>query len=170
MCRKSRALLPIVPLAILLVALAPTRATAQCVSGSGESLEELAPLPQDSPLRKDPDFERTFPSGFDHVGYKYSYGHVFFIPVWTSGGQYVLYSGDRYVKIGTDAGPVSKATGISEDKLAKPFFYRVPPGWLALPLVVIVLFFLASRRWRPSKEPPPGKGQSSPPRRPGAPP
>jgi len=77
------------------------------------------------------------------VGFKSSYFGVFWVDLWTWGGEFCVYEGNRY-------GPISRAeaarlVGKPENEVGKPFLYRFPLGWLifgpliALGVVVAVL-------------------------------
>src|SRR5262249_39837892 len=70
------------------------------------------------------------------VGFKYSYFGVFWLDLWTWGGEYCLYEGDNYSPI-----PLAMAAGLtgkSEDELTKPFLYRYPLGLLIIAGCVLV--------------------------------
>ena len=70
--------------------------------------------------------------GINKVGYKYSYFGVFWLNLWTWGGSYCVYEGDRYGEIQ----PAEAATllGVSADKLS-PLWYRYPAGLLVVTLL-----------------------------------
>jgi hypothetical protein len=70
------------------------------------------------------------------VGYKYSYFGIFWLDLWTWGGEYCLYSG----KQGWALTPTEAAMfmGVSEDQLSKPFLYKFPLGLIILAGVVLI--------------------------------
>jgi hypothetical protein len=70
------------------------------------------------------------------IGYKYGYWGVFWIDLWTWGGQYCVYEDKRYqpIEVAEAAGLLGKPA----DALSPPFLYRVPLGWLIFgPLIVL---------------------------------
>jgi hypothetical protein len=70
------------------------------------------------------------------VGYKYSYWGVFWVDLWTWGGDYCVYEGERYRPI--QRGEAARLLGKPESELGTPFLYKVPLGWLILgPLILI---------------------------------
>jgi hypothetical protein len=74
--------------------------------------------------------------GARKVGYKYSHWGVFWIDLWTHGGTYCVYEGDRYNPI-TPA-EAARLLGKSEIELSAPFLYKVPLGWMIFgPLIMI---------------------------------
>jgi hypothetical protein len=74
--------------------------------------------------------------GASKVGYKYSYWGVFWVDLWTWGGEYCVYEGDRYLPI--PPAEAARLTGKPVNELGTPFLYRFPPGWFILgPLIVI---------------------------------
>jgi hypothetical protein len=74
--------------------------------------------------------------GSSQVGYKYGYWGVFWLDLWTHGGTYCVYDGDRYSPI--QPAEAARLLGKREDELSTPFLYRVPLGWLIFgPLLVI---------------------------------
>jgi hypothetical protein len=70
------------------------------------------------------------------VGYKYSYGGLFWLDFWRWDGEYCLFAGEDWQPI--DEPTAAKLLGVSQDKLVKPFWYRFPP----VPFVVGVLLVL----------------------------
>ena len=124
---------------VLGIALVPSAAHARGAGfGTGETIDFLTRLPKESPVHDE--FVDPARGSLGSVGYKYTQFSLA-IPMWTWGGEYVVYSGDRYVTIGTDAGAVAQTLGVSEGELAVPFLYKYPFGLVAL--AVVVLFFSA---------------------------
>jgi hypothetical protein len=75
-------------------------------------------------------------AGAAKVGFKSSYFGVFWIDLWTWGGEFCVYEGDRPHPI-TPA-EAARLLGKSESDLSKPFLYRFPLGLLILgPLAVV---------------------------------
>jgi hypothetical protein len=72
---------------------------------------------------------RAFVNGEAKVGYKWSYGGIFWIDFWTWDGEYCLYEGDGYEPItGEDAAKFMRQPTLPDP----PFFYRFPLGLLIL--------------------------------------
>jgi hypothetical protein len=65
-----------------------------------------------------------------NVGFRYDYFGIFWLDLWTWGGEYCLYDDKNYEPI-----PPNKAAllmGIAEGDLTRPFNYRFPIGLLIL--------------------------------------
>jgi hypothetical protein len=75
------------------------------------------------------------------VGFKYSSFGVFWLDLWTWGGQYCLYQGHTYWEL--SPAQAAQLLNKSEADLGKPFLYRFPPGLLILILGVAYLLFLS---------------------------
>jgi hypothetical protein len=58
------------------------------------------------------------------VGYKYTYCGIFWLELWTWGGEVVLYKDKSYSTINVDQAAAAK-------KYGKPFFYKFPPVLIA---------------------------------------
>jgi hypothetical protein len=69
------------------------------------------------------------------VGFKYSYWGIFWLDLWTWGGEYCLYSGQQYWKL--QPAEAAQLLNKSASDLGKPFLYRFPLG-----LLLIVPFIL----------------------------
>lgn len=83
------------------------------------------------------------------IGYKYSYVGLFWIDVWTWGGEYCLYKDKTYWSL--DRSQAAALLGLDEAALPKPWTYRYPPGLLilgVLALLLIVSFIQGSRNMR----------------------
>lgn len=93
----------------------------------GETIAHVGNLVE----RPDP----SIPAGVA-VGYKYSYGGLFWLDFWRWGGEYCLFEGENWQPI--DEATAAKLLGTTQDKLTKPFWYRFPP----VPFVVGVLLAL----------------------------
>lgn len=90
--------------------------------GDGETIKFLAKLPAS------PGALAYTASGMENLGYKFSEFNIGF-PVWTWGGQYVAYNGDRYVSLGRDAKTIAEQLGMGREQLWVPLTYKVPFGW-----------------------------------------
>ena len=77
------------------------------------------------------------------VGYKYSYFGVFWLDLWTWGGEYCVYDGDRYAPI--QPAQAAELLGKPERSLGAPFLYR------AVVLVENDIFRLRKNRGRAEK-------------------
>lgn len=69
------------------------------------------------------------------VGYKWSYGGLFWIDFWTWGGEYCLYRGNEYESITPEEAALllgqSSAPG-------RPFLYKFPLGLLIIAGIVVL--------------------------------
>jgi len=128
------------PLALVLVLFSPSRASAGVILIThGDTIKPLGDLRSDlkDALRKATGKNLS-------VGFKYSSFGVFWLDLWTWGGEYCLYEGNNYEPI-----PLATAallTGKSEDELGKPFFYRFPLGLLIIGGCVVVFTPMAMLR------------------------
>jgi hypothetical protein len=115
---------------VTLGSLAPTegaRAGIPIVWGAGDTVSHINDLPPNSPIRQaDP----LLPP--DKVGFKYWRFHVFWLPLWTSEGEFVAYHNEKhgkFFKLGPDPIKAAHLIGVAPGDLAVPFTYRFPPGW-----------------------------------------
>lgn len=68
------------------------------------------------------------------VGYKWSYGGLFWIDFWTWGGEYCLHVGDKYEPIS----PEQAAQLLGRDSPpGRPFLYKFPLGLIILAVVAL---------------------------------
>jgi hypothetical protein len=70
------------------------------------------------------------------VGYESSYFGLFWIDLWTWGGEYCVYEGDRYSII--EASTAARLIGRPERDLSPPFLYRWPLGWFFLGAFILI--------------------------------
>ena len=111
--------------AAALLSPAPVKAVAILIT-HGDSIAHIGDLP--------PQIRQN--GGPSKVGYKYSYWGVFWINLWTWGGEYCVYDGDRYAPI--QSAQAAELLGKPERSLGVPFLYRVPLGWLIFgPLILL---------------------------------
>jgi hypothetical protein len=64
------------------------------------------------------------------VGFKYDYFGIFWLDLWTWGGDYCVFEGKKYSPI--TASQAAELMGVPESELGKPFLYRFPLGLLIL--------------------------------------
>jgi hypothetical protein len=117
----------------------PARAGAVLIT-HGETISHLgdavAPNQQQLPATK--------------VGYKYGYWGVFWIDLWTWGGEYCLYEGQRFKPI--SRAEAARLLSRPESELGTPFLYKCPLGWLIFgPFIVLGII----ARVLDKKQPPP---------------
>jgi hypothetical protein len=67
------------------------------------------------------------------IGYKYSYVGVFWIDLWTWGGEYCLFEGKTFYRVPEAEIEKMRAAGTA---LQRPWLYRFPPGILLIGLVM----------------------------------
>jgi hypothetical protein len=84
------------------------------------------------------------------VGYKYSHFGIFWLALWTWGGEYCLYKDNQYWKLT----PAQAAVFLKkpESELSVPFWYRFPPGLLIVIGIVVLSSVAAVIRKRPEKK------------------
>ncbi len=115
--------LPLLALPAILIAPGSARAGIPVIYGTGDKIDKVADLPADHPARG--------PMGQDAaLGYKYWHFHIYYCPLWTSGGEFVIYGGDQFVPLGNDAAEVSEQSGVPAERVRRPFFSMVPFGWV----------------------------------------
>jgi hypothetical protein len=80
------------------------------------------------------------------VGYKYSYGGLFWIDVWTWDGGYCLHRDNSAETITKEQ--AAEFLGTTPDKLGKPFFYRFPhvPFFLIVIGLPVLIFKVMQAR------------------------
>lgn len=76
------------------------------------------------------------------VGYKYSYFGIFWLDLWTWGGEYCIYEDKKYDPLTPELAAL--AAGVSESELKKPFLYRFPLG---LTILVGIVALAAPLAW-----------------------
>jgi len=107
----------------LLLMLQPARAEAKgfMLVTYGDSVFHVASVPEDQKT-----FIRQVFKQDAKVGYHYDYFGVFWLDVWTWGGQWCLYNGNRYWMLTPQQAAVVLKT--TPDDLRKPFLYTFPLG------------------------------------------
>jgi hypothetical protein len=70
------------------------------------------------------------------VGFKYSYFGIFWLDLWTWGGEHCYYRDKNYEPIPKDR--AAKMLGKSPGDLKPPFLYTFPPGLLVLGGIVLI--------------------------------
>ena len=131
---KSRLVL----LAVLgTLSLLPARAEAKVpfLITYGDSISQLAPLPSD----KKGTLEKLTKPGAE-VGYKYSYFGLFFLDLWTWGGEYCLFEGKSFWSLKPEQ--AADLLSVPVEKLPKPFFYRFPSLLSLLVLGILALVII----------------------------
>lgn len=119
-------------LAISLVLLTPIRAEARrglVLITRGDDISTVA----DIPSQLLPVVKQLTGAADPKIGYKYSMFGVFFLNLWTWGGDYVIYQDDTFWDLGETG--AAQMLGIDVDALKKPFFYTMPPGLMILLLL-----------------------------------
>ncbi|NQU21460.1 MAG: hypothetical protein HQ567_09265, partial [Candidatus Nealsonbacteria bacterium] len=133
------------PLAVLTVALlrsSPAEARGLVLITRGETVKHLADLPEEQ-KKEIKAAVGTEPA----IGFRYSYGGIFWLDFWTWDGGYCLFTKETdglrlLVKEGDawklEPNEAAKLAGLKEGELAKPFFYTVPPGLLVVGVIVAI--------------------------------
>jgi hypothetical protein len=76
------------------------------------------------------------------VGYRWHYFGIFWIDLWTWGGEYCIYEGKRYHPL--RPAEAAQLLGKSESELTRPFLYRFPLGLLLLGPIIGLLILLGA--------------------------
>lgn len=109
-------------LALVFTLLAPARAEAKgfVLITHGDTVTKLADVPaaQQEVVRE---ATRANPA----VGYHYSYVGAFWVDLWTWGGEYCLFDGNRVWKLEPEQ--AAQLLGVPVADLPKPLLYRFPP-------------------------------------------
>jgi len=129
-------LLPL--LALSITAVLPTTAQARrgiILITSGDTIKHVA----DVAAEMKPVIREVTGSSVDYkVGYLHERIGVFWIDLWTWGGEYVLYDESEQDLWELDADETAAIMGTTPDKLSTPLFYSFPPGLLALGVIGVV--------------------------------
>lgn len=134
--RRARLWLAAALCALGLSLAAPSRAEAGglLLVTYGDSFKFVAKVPaaQQAAIRQstgqDPD-----------IGYKYSYFGLFWVDLWTWGGEHCLYKDKTYWKL--EPAQAAALLGVDEAALEKPLTYRYPPGLMIVLLLVALLVY-----------------------------
>ncbi|MFO0969651.1 MAG: hypothetical protein U0793_29180 [Gemmataceae bacterium] len=115
--------------------LSPSEASAGVVLVTwGDTISHIGDVPPQN--RQNPGASKGQNLVANRVGFKYGYWGMFWIDMWTHGGTYCVYEGDRYHPI-TEA-EAARLLGKSVDELSTPFLYKVPLGWMIFgPLILL---------------------------------
>jgi hypothetical protein len=126
----------LLPLALAFAWLGYSPSTAEAkgimIISSGDSFFELGDIKGNTNL------QAGMPGGMK-VGYKYSFFGIFWLDLWTWGGEYCLFKDRDYVSIPPEV--AAGLLGIDPSKLSKPFWYRFP-SLLVIIVGVVLLFVL----------------------------
>lgn len=129
---------------------APSAAPALVVYGNGNRVSDVQNLP--APVKQELAAKVPGAAGA-RLGFVYKYFHIYWIPLWTYEGTHAIYVGDQYWPLTPQQ--VQELTGKTPEDLGKPFWYRVPPGLLALGGIVLLCVLVSALRKR-GAAPPPG--------------
>ena len=72
------------------------------------------------------------------VGYRYDQFGVFFVPIWTWGGEFCVYSDEEQTYTPGTPEELALITGVPMENITKPFFYSFPLGFDII-LAIILL-------------------------------
>ena len=100
----------------------------------------LGSVPAESKIHED------FEEKNVEVGFVY-YQYWLILPFWTSGGSFALYGAVEppqnpevfWVMKEQDPVKLAELIGIPQDRFKKPFFYRIPFGWLVIVGAVVLV-------------------------------
>jgi hypothetical protein len=116
------------------VLLAPSRGEAKgfMLITYGDDISKVADIPPQILENVKQSTGATSPE----IGYKYSNFGIFFLNLWTWGGDYVIFENDTYWDLGAEG--AAQMLGVDAGALKKPFTYSFPPGLIVLLLLVVV--------------------------------
>ena len=121
--------------ALTIAALLPAQAEARrgiILITSGDTIKHVA----DVAAEMKPVIREVTGSSVEYkVGYLHERIGVFWIDLWTWGGEYVLYDESEQDLWELDAEETAAIMGTTPDKLSTPLFYSFPPGLLALGVI-----------------------------------
>lgn len=127
MARFAGRLVPVLVAAWLLAAADSAEAKLPLLFTHGDSIKHLGDVPQNMQA----DLQRmTGANSVPRIGYFHGQFGVFWLDLWTWGGKYCLYADNTYWEL--EPAQAALLLGVSENQLARPFFYRFPPGLLIL--------------------------------------
>jgi len=98
------------------------------------------------------------------IGYKYGQFGVFFLNIWTWGGEYVVFDDDTdtYWDLGADG--AAQMLGVGVGDLKKPLTYTFPPGLVIILVLVLGIgafaFFTRGKGDEEPAKPQPGAAGS----------
>jgi hypothetical protein len=81
--------------------------------------------------------------GTGQVGYKYGYWGIFWVDLWTHGGTYCVFEGDRYQPI--SAAETARLLGKRESEIGPPILYTLPLGWMLMVPAIGVWLILSAQ-------------------------
>lgn len=112
--------------------LVPVRAEAKGILfiTYGESITDISDLPAEArKIINDPEL---------HFGYRYSYIGLFWLDIWTWGGEFCLFKGNTYQSISQE----DAAKLMPANLIKKPFFYSYPFLLLLIMLSIAAVVLL----------------------------
>ncbi len=136
MLRRSLSKTCLLPLATLTIAtLLPAQAEARrgiVLITTGDTIKHVS----DVTAEMKPVIREVTGSSVDYkVGYLHERIGVFWIDLWTWGGEYVLYDESEQDLWELDNEETAAIMGTTPEKLSAPLFYSFPPGLLALGVI-----------------------------------
>src|SRR5437016_2616231 len=109
------------PLALLALFLGPGRASAKGIIliTHGDTINKVGDI-------RNPELRQQLAATGKNlaVGFKYSYFGIFWLDLWTWGGEYCVFEDKNYGPI--TAAQAAELMGVKESELGKPFLYRFP--------------------------------------------
>lgn len=90
----------------------------------GENMKELAEVPADAPVKQK--------YADAKVGYRYNGFGVFWLNIWTWGGEFCVYSDEQSNYIPGTPEEIAAMASVPVDAIKKPITYSLPPGLLVL--------------------------------------
>jgi len=73
------------------------------------------------------------------LGYKYSYFSLFWVNIWTWGGEFVAFSGNEYSELPSqDKAEIAEVMGVEVGQISKPWAYCIPPGAAILFVLAVI--------------------------------
>jgi hypothetical protein len=137
--------LPLVACSMVLASASPAEARRGFVLIThGESVKHIADIPSETkPL------VRQLTGRDVQAGYYYKSFGIFWLDLWTWGGQYCLYADNDCWELTRDE--LAELLGKDKSELGKPLFYRFPPGLMIIIAGVALITVLSLRGKRKQK-------------------
>ena len=130
---RKRLLLVLLPAALACILFAPRTSEGKglILITHGDDISHIADIPPQIIDSVKQSTGATNPA----IGYKYGEFGIFFLNIWTWGGEYVVYENDTYWDLGAEG--AAQMLGVGVGDLPKPMTYTFPPG-----LVIIILLIV----------------------------
>ena len=127
--------LPLLVLAAAWLWSSPAEAKGLVLVTSGETVKHVADLAEEQK-----ESVETLSGTKPAIGFRYSYGGIFWLDFWTWDGEYCLFvkEGDKWRYEPLEPAEAAELAGSKEGELPRPIFYTFPPGLLLVGAIVVI--------------------------------